>query len=746
MGITFRTATRNHKKFFLFKSKTALMPAMIAVLLLGIQAVTLRESYWIHTPPPLYFVIICSIFLTWLISLTRWKIGFGVLYNFMIALVVGVQFVGRILPIGIKYHWYDWLKQINWQLFLFFERVNGWKQLILLGKNIYDDGFWILLSIVIVWVSASWLVMSLFLGKRLWLSLIPVIASVAFVLQNERKEKFVLFAALFLAFLLVAIMDYFHNQNGWTQRKIDYPDQLWLNWIPGSTVIILFALFLAYLAPIFTTPDGWQKINDLFEEVRNPNPVVSETGSTYRYQPGEQTGDTLALLQPFDLSQVGLPLPSMESMVMLVRTGDSIARPWRMAVYDTYTGTGWEEVQPGDVTQIQAGSVSKVGRKALAQRFSLFRKALGRLYAVAEPVQSLQDDVTIVNLEDDSGQVVLGDAQYYEVISWVPDVSYEMLLDATGEIPPAILKTYTQLPDSLPTRVRNLAERLVENETSNFDKIIRIQNYLRQSVPYDLNTAQPPSGQDVVDYFLFEASSGFCTYYASAMVVLLRIEGIPARLVTGYAPGVFNDDQGYFEVTGDMAHAWVEVYFSEYGWIPFEPTPSQMVPLYVYSNQSENNNVQESNLNTSSDHVGTLLKLLETIAVIVLILVVVWSSWRIILKRQRNKKRGYHPVTILYKNLQFSLSQVGISKLPEQTPREFLQTSLRRLENYPVIINFLNQCTDMYEKTVYSPNPPDEIEIRALRNLNKKSMLERLKLRMIYISEKFFSNRISTFR
>ena len=265
-------------------------------------------------------------------------------------------------------------------------------------------------------------------------------------------------------------------------------------------------------------------------------------------------------------------------------------------------------------------------------------------------------------------------------------------------------------------------------------------------MPYNLDTAQPAPGQDVVDYFLFEASSGFCTYYASAMVVLLRVEGIPARLVTGYASGVFNDEQGYFEVTGDMAHAWVEVYFAEYGWIPFEPTPSQMVPLYVYSVFNEIENIQDSSSDPGSDNVSTGLKILETISVIVLILILVWSSWRVILIRKRNKKTSQHPVTILYRNLRFSLSKVGISKLPDQTPREFLISSKEKLAKYPLILNLLIHCTDMFEITEYSPYPPGETEIIALRNMHKKSMLEQLKLRITYLLKKRIFGRIQTIR
>jgi len=114
---------------------------------------------------------------------------------------------------------------------------------------------------------------------------------------------------------------------------------------------------------------------------------------------------------------------------------------------------------------------------------------------------------------------------------------------------------------------------------SPYDAAEAIQNYLRTHLTYREDIPAPPPDADAVDYFLFESRAGYCDYFASAMVVLLRTQGIPARLVRGYASGRYNAGSKTYVVTADLAHSWVEVYFPGYGWQRFEPTPAGYASL-----------------------------------------------------------------------------------------------------------------------------------------------------------------------
>ncbi len=143
----------------------------------------------------------------------------------------------------------------------------------------------------------------------------------------------------------------------------------------------------------------------------------------------------------------------------------------------------------------------------------------------------------------------------------------------------SINKKYTQLPVTITPRVRALAQELTKDKNNRYDMAKAIEAYLSKNYPYTLTPGNAPRSRDFVDYFLFEGKKGYCTYYASAMTVLLRCVDIPARYVEGYILPP-ERTKGVFQVTTQQAHAWVEVYFDEYGWIPFEPTSPFVANLY----------------------------------------------------------------------------------------------------------------------------------------------------------------------
>jgi transglutaminase-like putative cysteine protease len=155
----------------------------------------------------------------------------------------------------------------------------------------------------------------------------------------------------------------------------------------------------------------------------------------------------------------------------------------------------------------------------------------------------------------------------------------------------AELERYLQLPDTLPKRVEALAAEVAGGGlTSQYERVKAVEHFLETSYPYTKTDSElPPSGSDFVDHFLFEQKSGYCVHFSSAMVVMLRSQGIPARWVKGFTPGnvlegsslrqaaseTASADGGMtaYQVRGSDAHAWVEVYFDGAGWVPFDPTP-----------------------------------------------------------------------------------------------------------------------------------------------------------------------------
>ena len=98
------------------------------------------------------------------------------------------------------------------------------------------------------------------------------------------------------------------------------------------------------------------------------------------------------------------------------------------------------------------------------------------------------------------------------------------------------------------------------------------ESWIGANVVYDLDAPTPPEGVDAVDDFLFSSRRGFCEQIASALAVMLRTQGVPARLATGYLPGERDRLSGVWKVRASDAHAWVEVWFPESGWQAFDPT------------------------------------------------------------------------------------------------------------------------------------------------------------------------------
>jgi transglutaminase-like putative cysteine protease len=177
--------------------------------------------------------------------------------------------------------------------------------------------------------------------------------------------------------------------------------------------------------------------------------------------------------------------------------------------------------------------------------------------------------------QSDSGLFgALVNDQTYRAISLMPNVSAEELRQAGQDYPDWLTARYLALPDGTPSRVLALGRELTATQPTPYDRAKAIETYLR-SIPYTLDLTAPPTNRDVVDYFLFTLKRGYCDYYATAMVVLARAAGLPARLVMGYATGAYDAPNARYIVTEANAHSWPEIYFPDYGWIEFEPTAGQ---------------------------------------------------------------------------------------------------------------------------------------------------------------------------
>ena len=180
--------------------------------------------------------------------------------------------------------------------------------------------------------------------------------------------------------------------------------------------------------------------------------------------------------------------------------------------------------------------------------------------------------------------------QSYEVETTVPTNPYPLLAGIREPfaamkraIPLDVQEYDLQLPSTLPKSVAALAQRTVQraHATTEYEMVKSLMSYLQTHEMYTTtNVPTPTDGQDYVAQFLFQSHRGYCDNFSSALAVMLRTLGVPTRWVTGFAVSHANQTgPDTYVVTDADAHAWVEVYFPEYGWIPFDPTPTFHMPF-----------------------------------------------------------------------------------------------------------------------------------------------------------------------
>jgi len=349
----------------------------------------------------------------------------------------------------------------------------------------------------------------------------------------------------------------------------------------------------------------------------------------------------------------------------------------------------------------------------------------------------------------------------YEGISYVPAVPSVLLRAVPTDYPGAIRDIYLQLP-KLDPRIAVLAQHVTSRAPTAYDKAAAIELYLRSHFGYTLQLP-PVSPADPLAHFLFERRAGHCEYFASAMTVMLRALGIPARYVNGFLPGEYNDVGEDFIVRASDAHSWVEVYFPDYGWIPFDPTPpaeertkgllgrlalywdwlelrwNEWVINYDFLHQvTLAQNLQRASRDWTDRaraclarfHRNTIerFKSWQARAIdapyaaplavgILLVLSLLlrgralarWlvTSWG--LRISPHSKLAPRLATLYYQQMLRLLARRGLKKQPEQTPREFVASL-----HAPELAGPVAQFTDLYQMTRFGAHPADPHEMSQL--------------------------------
>lgn len=255
----------------------------------------------------------------------------------------------------------------------------------------------------------------------------------------------------------------------------------------------------------------------------------------------------------------------------------------------------------------------------------------------------------------------------YWMTSEVSTATPDQLRAASGPIPDYIRLAYTQVP-FYTRQVRKITNEAIRGKSNAYDKAMAIQDYLQRNCTYDLNAPASPLEMDGVTHFLYVSKRGYCQMFATAMVVMCRQAGIPARWVTGFAPGEYNQQDGLYHIRFKDMHAWAELYFPGYGWIEFDPTPGgDSGPTAKERILKALTSIKEI-LAADGPTVLMLLILAVLAAYFVKTELIPWLRRR---NRVEGPIRGYGKAADNYRRMCKLLSKYGYSRQPSTTPSEY---------------------------------------------------------------------------
>lgn len=291
-----------------------------------------------------------------------------------------------------------------------------------------------------------------------------------------------------------------------------------------------------------------------------------------------------------DVAQVKLN-PQKVMTIRLTQPPEQYRMPlrWRGVTLDKYDGSGWRDSVPRRKMWVEATNegyrLADFSEESLITRQEIILAPLDTNVLFAAPRPLLVSGLSDVRLYQDSGDglsvrrqrfgylqyTVLSDTRVYQ--------DAELRADDSRVYPLEIRNRYLLLPDELDKRIGELAGQVVRAAATQHDAVRRIESWLRTSFGYTLNLKRTTNGDPLAD-FLFNVREGHCEYFATAMAVMLRTQGIPTRLVNGFQTGEYNTVDDSYTVRQSDAHSWVEVFYPNNGWVAFDPTPAAGLSQY----------------------------------------------------------------------------------------------------------------------------------------------------------------------
>jgi hypothetical protein len=364
----------------------------------------------------------------------------------------------------------------------------------------------------------------------------------------------------------------------WRQTRVHFHPDIGLDFLKDGAMVAVAVILLGHVAPAELQNDRLSSF--VRSAARSPTVLQSEFDRLFPGIESPLSGSGGAYTDEMSLHG-SIDLASVPIFDVRLPAGDDTRLPryFRMMAFDAYDGGTWRRTAGWSLDE-EIALQPPAATVAVTQSFTTFQAGLRQLFAAPQPAAFTIDverraagpDSAPDLLEVESVEP-LGAGAMYQAMSHHSVASVAELAAVNGVDPDWVVERYTALPSNAEVdEIEALARKVAGAEATRYAAADRLEDYLRANYTYSEEINEPPARGDRVHWFLFTERRGYCDYYSSAFVVMARSLGIPARVAAGYSRGVYSADRDAYRQYAYDAHSWPEVWFPEYGWIPFEPT------------------------------------------------------------------------------------------------------------------------------------------------------------------------------
>jgi transglutaminase-like putative cysteine protease len=586
------------------------LSALLLIILMQVAVGRLLATRWTQDLSLVQLTALLGTLLGLLLGISVFRRFWVFFFTLAYGVIIIPWQLGLTLDVEAPTGWVDRLNILG-------ARLQVVLQELLTHKAVTDSILFLVLMALLFWVLSVYSGVVLVRQANPWKVIIPGGLTV-FVIHSFDpllvSRSWYLAFYLFFALLLLARLVFIKNAAAWRARRTHTPPDMGFDFIRITLVLSMVLIFFAWNVPVVA--ETFKPAVDIWHTASQPW-LSAKDRMSFMFA---SLRASVGLVQNFYGASLPLGLGSPLSDRIVFEVQGPTDAPnggrfyWEARTYDTYEGNQWISTMSTHRT-ISNGSLD-LSQPGASQRpvinFTFFPyDPISNLFTVPELLWvNVQSQAYMTTNPDGTvdystlmSQDFVHPGDSYEVKAAVDAETISQLQAAGTDYPQWALDNYLQLPSSVTPRTKALAKTIAGDLTDPYDIANAVTEWLRDNIQYDQSISQPPPNQERIDWFLFDYKRGFCNYYASAEVVLLRSLGIPTRMAVGFAEGqrevppIPNVPQGVgpvqqisetstYVVRQKDAHAWPEVFFPGIGWVIFEPTVSQP-PLFRPSGNPE---------------------------------------------------------------------------------------------------------------------------------------------------------------